>query len=103
MSDQVRLQATTVIWLALAAILIFAGPQLGGVIVPLTFILAIAAAVSTGAIWESANSTDTKVKEKRKRANRLKRLADKLDDADLDELANLVAARHAEDYGESRR
>ena len=96
MGDGVRLAATSVIWLTLAAILIAAAVT-GGDMVALAFILGIAAAISTSVIWESGKSkalTAENEVSKNKRNNRLSRLVDKLDEEEVYQLEDLLASRH---------
>jgi hypothetical protein len=93
MSDWVRLIATGFIWLMLA-IMVTLGPT--DEIVPMTFILALAAAISTGVIWDSAKHKANAASEqvsKHKRDARLSRLVDKLDEDEVYQLEELLASR----------
>ena len=95
--NDIRLQATALIWIALAAILIFAAPP--GEMVPLAFILGAAATLSTVAIWDAASKAMSKGYEeatqsaKHKRDNRTSRLIEKLDEDEIADLEDLLAAR----------
>ena len=96
MGDGVRLAATSVIWFTLAVILIAAAVT-DGDMVALAFILGIAAAISTSVIWDSGKSKATSAENdasKNKRNNRLSRLVDKLDEDEIYDLEDLLAARH---------
>jgi hypothetical protein len=96
MNDGVRLAATAIIWLALAGILISAG-IVGGDMVALALILGIGATVSTGIIWDSSRPNargEMEEASKSKRNHRLTRLVDKLDEDEVYQLEDLLAARH---------
>lgn len=94
MSDEMRFQTTAIIWVALAAILIFADTDK----IALGFILGIAAAISTSVIWESkkneSKEVNTQSAVKQKRDDRVRRLIEVMDD---DEIADM------QDYLEARR
>lgn len=90
------LATTVIIWGAVAAVLIFAG---GGNVVPMTFILAIAGFASTALVWENASKAargsgdEAEEAAKRKRDTRARRLVENLDEDDIVELEELLAAR----------
>ncbi len=88
MSDEMRFQTTAIIWVALAAILIFADTDK----IALGFILGIAAAISTAAIWDSKKSelkeSQKESSVKHKRDNRVRRLIEVMDE---DEIADMEA------------
>ncbi len=100
MSDWIRLMATGFIWLMLAIMVNTVNDT-----VPVAFILGIAATISTLAIWESAkhqNKTASEQASKLKRNDRVSRLVDKLNEDEVYELQELLAARHDEQYVERR-
>ncbi len=105
--NDIRLQATGLIWIALAAILIFAAPP--GEIVPLTFILGAAATISTIAIWDMAGKTMNRAydeqaqADKHKRDDRTRRLIEKLDEDEIADLEDLLAARREDRLIDSER
>jgi hypothetical protein len=95
MSEQLRFQATAIIWAALAAILIFTP----GDKVALAFILGIAALGSTVVIWESlkdsvkAGAAQERITKKNKRDNHVKRLVESMDDDEIADMEAYLAAR----------
>ena len=93
MSEQLRFQATALIWAALAAIIIFTP----GDKVALAFILGIGATVSTGVIWDSLKES-SKLQQnqqagKAKRNNRISQMVDGLDDEEIADMEAYLAAR----------
>jgi hypothetical protein len=99
MSDWIRLFATTVIWVMVAIMVTMSNDE----IVPLAFILGAAATISTGVIWSSNSKSQSEAAqevEKHKRRSRVSRLLDevdsKLDDDEVYELEELLAARRDE-------
>lgn len=94
MADIGRLAATVVIWLALVVILIAAGVT-GGDMVALSLILGIGATVSTGVIWSSGQPKGDAfaLARKGKRTDRLSRLVDTMDEDEIYDLEDLLAAR----------
>ncbi len=97
--NDIRLQATMIIWGAVAAILIFVA---GDNIVPLAFLLGGAATVSTAVIWDTASKAMAHGAQtldestKHKRSNRTQRLIEKLDEDEIVDLEDLLAARREE-------
>ncbi len=93
MSEQLRFQATAIIWTALAAIIIFTP----GDKVALAFILGIGATVSTGVIWDSMKGSlkleQTQQAGKTKRNNKISRMVDGLDDDEVADMEEFLAAR----------
>jgi hypothetical protein len=98
MSDWIRLFATALIW-GMVAIMVTTSRSES---VPLAFILGVGATISTGVIWNSAKSQREQAGEiqKSKRRSRVSRLMDevdnKLDDDEVYELEELLAARRDE-------
>ncbi len=98
MSDIGRVITTIAIWLALMGILmgtLVLGNLTSETVVWITLILSLAGAVSTGAIWKSAES-DHRAEashSKQKRSNRTTRFVEKMDEDQLVELEELLAAR----------
>ncbi|MBZ0304373.1 MAG: hypothetical protein K8J31_31850 [Anaerolineae bacterium] len=96
MRDIVRLVATGIIWSAVAIILT-SGGGFTGEMVPLAAIMGIGATISTGMIWYSPSSAHSEEHEaaslKSKRDHRLTRLVDQLDEDDVYQLEELLAAR----------
>lgn len=94
MSDWIRLFATAMIW-GMVAIMV----TMSNDTVPLAFILGLGATISTGVIWNSGKSQreETGAAEKNKRRSRVSRLLDEvdqnLDDDEVYELEELLAAR----------
>ena len=94
MSDIGRVITTIAIWSALVGILIL-GNLNSDTVVWVTLIISIAAATSTAAIWKSAQS-DHRAEasySKQKRSNRTARFVEKMDEDQLVELEELLAAR----------
>lgn len=93
MSEQLRFQATALIWFALAAIIIFTP----GDKVALAFILGIGATVSTGVIWDSLKESSklhlNQQDGKSKRNNRVSRMVEGLDDEEVADMEAYLAAR----------
>ncbi len=93
--NDIRLQATIIIWGALAAVLIFAAAP--GDVIPMTFILGIAATISTAVVWEEAGkalrANPEAEQAKHKRSNRTTRLIEKLNEDEIVELEELLSAR----------
>lgn len=100
MSEWVRLFATAMIWGCLAIVLTFGG-RYSGEMVPLAFILGIAATISTVKIWESARAVragdEGDAAGKHKRDSRFARLVDKLDEDEVYQLEELLASRRDEE------
>lgn len=95
MSGLWKLAATVVVWVVPAMVMFLARPYQGDV-VWLTLILATAATVSTRYIWQeqAAGSFAASGKPgKSKRNDRTTRLADLLDEDELDDLEAWLAAR----------
>ena len=91
MSEQLRFQATALIWAAVAAIIIFTP----GDKVALAFILGIGATVSTGVIWDSLKGS-TKLEQqagKSKRSSKISRMVESMDDDELADMEAILAAR----------
>ncbi len=104
MREWVRLFATGLIWGMLAIILTMGG-RFTGEMVPLAFILGAGATISTVAIWASGNvsqQTAAEIARKAKRNDRVSRLVDKLNEDEVYQLEELLAARRDEDYAERR-
>lgn len=97
-----RLEATAIIWAAVVAILIFAAAP--GDIIPLAFILGIAATISTVAVWETSAKAASAmagldgggVAGKHKRDDRTRRLVELMDEEEIDDLQAYLAARQDE-------
>ncbi len=95
--NDIRLQATVIIWSAVAAILIFGTSS--DDLIPMTFILGIAATITTAVIWEEASKTMRANQEqqaeqaKNKRNNHTSRLVDNLNEDEILELEDLLTAR----------
>lgn len=94
MSDEMRFQTTAIIWVALAAIMIFTPADK----IALAFILGIAAAVSTLAIWDSSRRSEGKSSQeestiKHKRDNRVRRLIEVMDDEEIADMEEYLEAR----------
>jgi ribosomal protein S13 len=98
MRDITRLIASGFIWMMLAIILT-SNTAASSNAVALAFILGIGATISTAAIWQSGNKSQESADEveKHKRRTRVSRLMDevdhKLDDEEVYELEELLAAR----------
>lgn len=104
MREWVRLFATGLIW-GMLAVILTTGGRFTGEMVPLAFILGIAATISTAAIWNSGGGsqrTEDEIARKAKRNDRVSRLVDKLDEDEVYQLEELLAARRDEEYRERR-
>jgi hypothetical protein len=103
MSEQLRFQATAIIWAALAAIIIFTP----GDKVALAFILGIGATVSTGVIWDSMKESSklhlNQQAGKSKRNNRVSRMVEDLDDDEMADMEAYLAARRDDRLKDSER
>jgi hypothetical protein len=103
MSEQLRFQATAIIWAALAAILIFTP----GDKVALAFILGIAATGSTVVIWESlkesARLQPPQQAGKTKRSSRISRMVESMDDDEIADMEAYLAARRDDRLQDSER
>ena len=93
----IRLEATGIIWVALAAILIFSD---GGNVVPLAFLLGVAATASTGMVWhysvealKGGSAQDSESSLKHKRSDRTRRLIEVMEEDEIDDLEAYLAAR----------
>lgn len=102
MSEQLRFQATAVIWAALAAIIIFSP---GDDKVALAFILGIAATGSTVVIWESLKESAKSQQQagKSKRNSRISRMVDSMDDDEVADMEAFLAARRDDRLQDSER
>jgi hypothetical protein len=90
MSDEMRFQTTAIIWVALAAVLIFADTDK----IALGFILGIAAAISTSVIWESKKSENKEnASIKHKRDDRVRRLIEVMDEDEIADMQEYLQAR----------
>lgn len=98
MSEWIRLFATAMIWGMVAIMVTMSHSES----VPLAFILGIGATISTLAIWNSSRQRQDEASEveKNKRRSRVSRLMDevdsKLDEEEVYELEELLAARRDE-------
>lgn len=98
MSEWIRLFATAMIWGMVAIMVTMSRSES----VPLAFILGAGATISTLAIWNSSRhrQDEASESEKNKRRSRVSRLMDevdsKLDDEEVYELEELLAARRDE-------
>ena len=103
MRDIVRLIATAIVWGMVAVIITVAGPHSSDM-TALSVVFAIGATISTGMIWHSPtqNSQDSDEMGKQKRDRHLTRLVDRLDDDQVYQLEELLAARHDDPYVEHR-
>ncbi|MBN1965854.1 MAG: hypothetical protein JW910_14475 [Anaerolineae bacterium] len=110
MNDGSRLAATLVIWIAFAALTgtlltsptgAVANTTNSGALFGIVLVLAVAATVSTGAIWASGRqrgeSTESRfAKAKRARPRRIEDLVNSLEDDEVYELESLLLARDDE-------
>lgn len=97
MNNMVRLTATAVVWIIMATVLTLL--QHTNDLVWIALILAAAAAISTAAVWSGPNhtiSTQQIESAKHKRNSRMTRLVDALDEDQMYELEELLAARRDE-------
>jgi len=103
MSEQLRFQATALIWAALAAIIIFTP----GDKVALAFILGIGATVSTGVIWDSLKDSSKLSQNqqagKAKRNNRISRMVESMDDDEIADMEAYIDARRDDRLKENER
>jgi ribosomal protein S13 len=101
MSEQLRFQATAIIWAALAAVIIFTP----GDKVALAFILGIGATASTSMIWESLKLSSNLQHQdaKSKRSNKISRLIESMDDDEVADMEALLAARRDDRLKDTER
>jgi hypothetical protein len=101
MSEQLRFQATAIIWAAVAAVIIFTP----GDKVALAFILGIGATVSTGVIWDSLKGLTKPEQQagKSKRSNKISRLVESMDDDEVADMEAILAARRDDRLHEQER
>ncbi len=94
MADIGRVITTISIWSALVGVLIFSNLD-SETVVWVTLIISIAAASSTAAIWNSGQwgNADQQAQAKNKRTNRTSRFVEKMDEDQIVELEELLAAR----------
>ncbi len=92
MSEISKVITTLGIWAAIVGILVLGdvGPNN---MIWVTLIMGAAAAISTGFIWDNKRSGDSAEAAKHKRDSRARRLVEKLDEEDIVELEDLLAAR----------
>ena len=99
MHDFWKVASTAVIWGAVAIILTF-GDYVPSDMVWITLILGFAAAISMRYIWRPAAVALEQQSTKAKRDARMSRLVDRLDDDQVYQLEELLAARREEPYTE---
>lgn len=100
MNDLGKVITTISIWAAVVGVLV-----LGDVAVNSTWptiVLAAAATISTGFIWGNGNKSEDSAA-KYKRNPRVSRLVEKLDDEDIVQLEDLLAARREDRLTERER
>jgi uncharacterized membrane protein YdjX (TVP38/TMEM64 family) len=100
MNDWARLVATLVIWGALAGILTSVNSFMTD-LTSLAVVLTIGATISTTMVWGAGRMSgqhDAEQVRKAKRNGRISRLVDKLDDDDVVQLEELLAARHDSEF-----
>ena len=115
MHDLSRVGATCGIWGAMTAIIIAmltsaAGPIAsadGSVLFGIVFVLAIAATITTLALWTLGNRTapvqrTRMAKSKRSRQDRMARLVESLDDEDIYDLEALLLATREDEEAQHR-
>lgn len=97
MNDIMRLIAMTIVWGIVGSILLASALNNTSELVPMTFILGIAATGSTAVIWNAPRQTtvsnDAVSAAKQKRNNRLSRMVEKLDDDEMAQLEDLLVSR----------
>jgi len=95
-SDITRLIATAIIWGTLTMVLALSRFGNGGDLIWLAFIMGGAATISTGFIWQHAHhSAEAELQRagKTKRTNRASRLVEGLDEEELLDMEEFLAAR----------
>lgn len=90
-SEEIRFQTTAVIWGAVAVIMIFTPADK----IALAFILGIAAAITTGIVWDSLKKSSENVERvtKNKRSDRVRRLVEVMDENEIADMEAYLDAR----------
>ena len=100
MNDLGKVVTTISIWAAVVGVLVLG--DVSGSFTWATIVLAAAATVSTGFIWGSSRVSEDSAA-KYKRNPRVSRLVEKLDDEDIVQLEDLLAARREDRLTERER
>jgi hypothetical protein len=105
MNDWAKMLTTMIVWGAVAGIII-STQHAANDLNALAFILVIGASLSTAAVWRGSQSNhapELRDQVKAKRDRHMTRLVDRLDEDEVYQLEELLAARRDEPYIEGRQ
>jgi hypothetical protein len=106
MRDVMKLIATCIIWGMITIILTVSRFEIGGDMIWLALIMGVAATISTGFIWQHSGQREEKELQERagklKRTNRVSRLVEGLDEDELMDMEDFLAARREDRLSNGR-